>query len=73
MQEKEEVILNFMKDKDYIPMKAKEIAMVLNIPKNRHEELIKVLNKLEQDMKIVKNRKRLASHVNIAIIEGRQR
>ena len=46
-----------MKDKDYIPMKAKEIAMVLNIQKNRHEELIEVLNKLEQDMKIVKTKK----------------
>ena len=57
MQEQEEVILNFMKDKDYIPMKAKEIAMVLNIPKERHSELVAVLNKLEQDMKIVKTRK----------------
>ncbi len=57
MQEQEEVILNFMKDKDYIPMKAKEIAMVLNIPKNRHEELISILNKLERDLQIVKNRK----------------
>ena len=31
MNEKEEMILNFMKDEDYVPMKAKEMAMVLNI------------------------------------------
>ena len=57
MESQEEIILNFMKDKEYIPMKAKEIAIVLNIPKNRHEELINILNKLEQDLTIVKNRK----------------
>ena len=43
MQEQEEVILNFMKDKDYVPMKAKEMALVLNIPKDRYNELIEVL------------------------------
>ena len=40
MNEKEEMILNFMKDEDYVPMKAKEIAMVLNISKDRYNELI---------------------------------
>ena len=57
MNEKEEMILNFMKDEDYVPMKAKEMAMVLNIPKDRYNELIEVLNKLEADLKIVKNKK----------------
>ena len=57
MNEKEEMILNFMKDEDYVPMKAKEMAMVLNISKDRYNELIEVLNKLESDLKIVKNRK----------------
>ena len=46
MQDKENIILNFMKDKDYVPMKAKEMALVLNIPKERHNELVEVLNKL---------------------------
>ena len=44
MQDKENTILNFMKDKDYVPMKAKEMALVLNIPKDRYNELIEVLN-----------------------------
>lgn len=57
MNEKEELILNFMKDEDYIPMKAKEIAIVLNISKERYSELVEILDKLEEDCKIVKNRK----------------
>ena len=57
MQDKENTILNFMKDKDYVPMKAKEMALVLNIPKDRYNELIEVLNNLESECKIIKNRK----------------
>ena len=55
MDEKEEIILNFMKDKEYIPMKAKEMAMILNIPKERYHELLEVLDKLESDFRIIKN------------------
>ena len=57
MQDKENTILNFMKDKDYVPMKAKEMALVLNIPKDRYNELIEVLNNLESECKIIRNRK----------------
>ena len=57
MQDKENIILNFIKDKDYVPMKAKEMALVLNIPKDRYNELVEVLNKLESECKIIKNRK----------------
>ena len=35
MNEKEELILSFMKDKDYIPMKPKEMAILLNVSKDR--------------------------------------
>ena len=48
MSEKEELILNFMKDKDYVPMKAKEIALVLNISKDRYNELLEILDKFEK-------------------------
>ena len=73
MNEKEEMILNFMKDEDYVPMKAKEIAMVLNISKDRYNELIEVLNKLESDLKIVKNRKNRYRINDEKILEGRWR
>ena len=70
MQEQEEVILNFMKDKDYVPMKAKEMALVLNISKDRYNELIEVLNKLELECKIIKNRKNRYRLNDEEIFEG---
>ena len=57
MQEKEKLILEFMKDKDYVPMKAKEMASILMVPKNKYNEFVLVLNKLENEYKIIKNRK----------------
>ena len=38
-----------MNDKAYVPMKAKELAMLLDIPKSRREELQEVLDKLVED------------------------
>ena len=57
MDKKEEVILNFMKDEDYVPMKAKEIAMILGVPKSEYGRFSEVLQKLEEEYKITKNRK----------------
>ena len=57
MEEQEQKVLNFIKDKDYAPMKAKEIAMVMHVPKNEYNELLRILGKLELELKIQKNRK----------------
>ena len=70
MSEKEELILNFMKDKDYVPMKAKEIALVLNISKDRYNELLEILDKLEKDLKIKKNKKNRYRINEEKILEG---
>ena len=70
MDEKEKVILEFMKDKSYVPMKAKEIAFVLNVPKNRYNELIITLNKLEEECKIVKTKKNKYRINDVEILEG---
>lgn len=70
MEEKDQIILNFMKDKDYVPMRAKEIAMILNIPKDRYSELIEVLNELEEDFKIIKNKKNRYRINDEKILEG---
>ena len=40
--EKEELILNFMKDKTYLPMKQKEMAQILCVPKQEKEEFKKI-------------------------------
>ena len=57
MKEKEQKILELMKDEDYVPMKAKEIAMIMRVPKNEYNQLLEILGKLELEMKIQKNRK----------------
>ena len=57
MEEKEQKILEFMKDEDYVPMKAKEIAMIMRVPKNEYNEFLEIIGKLELELKIQKNRK----------------
>ena len=57
MEEREQKILELMKDENYIPMKAKEIAMIMRVPKNEYGDFIELLGKLELDFKIQKNRK----------------
>ena len=57
MEEQELKVLNLIKDKDYAPMKAKEIAMIMHVPKSEYNELLRILGKLEMELKIQKNRK----------------
>ena len=57
MEEKEKLILDFMKNNSYVPMKAKEIASILCVPKTEYGAFSEVLKKLEEDYKIQKNRK----------------
>ena len=58
MNRREEIILNLMKDDDYVPMKAKELAMILGVPKKDYNEFLEILNNLEANFKIGKNRKK---------------
>ena len=57
MDNKEQKILNFMNLEQYIPMKAKEIAMLMEVPKNEYNEFLDILQRLETEMKIQRNRK----------------
>jgi len=57
MEEQELKILELMKDKDYVPMKAKEIAMIMRVPKKEYRDFLEVLGNLELNFKIQKNRK----------------
>ena len=57
MKEKENIILEFMKSDIYVPMKAKEMAVVLNVPKTEYATFLETLNHLENEYKIQKNRK----------------
>ncbi len=57
MDKRKDKILDFMNDKQYVPMKAKEIANILNVPKKEYEDFKVLLNQLEEENKIEKNRK----------------
>jgi len=57
MEQKEKIILDLMHDENYVPMKAKEIATLLNVPKNEYQEFRLILNKLVEEGKIEVNRK----------------
>lgn len=70
MNKREEIVLEFMKDKDYVPMKAKEIAMILGVPKKEYNEFKQVLDHLEQEFKIGKNRKNRYRVIEEEFYEG---
>lgn len=55
--EKENLILQFMKEKEYIPMKAKELAAIFSVKKADLQEFKNILSKMEHDGKIIKNRR----------------
>lgn len=55
--DREDLILEFMKREDYVPMKAKELAVIFDVQKEDLEKFKNVLSKLEHDEKITKNRR----------------
>lgn len=70
MEERKEKIFEFMKDKDYTPMKAKEISLLLGVPKNEYNDFLNILKELEDEYKIRKNRKNRYSIVDEKYYEG---
>lgn len=71
--EKQELILNFMKDENYTPMKAKEIAMFLGVPKKEYNQFLDTIKYLEEDYKIVKNKKNRYRLIGENFVEGTYR
>lgn len=70
MKEKQDIILEFMKDKDYTPMKAKEMAIILGVPKKEYNEFLEILKQLEENYKIVRNRKNRYRIIGESFQEG---
>ena len=52
MEENKQIILDFMNNEQYVPMKAKEIAFILGVPKTKYNEFHDVLKQLENEYKI---------------------
>lgn len=51
-EERKKTIYQFICDELYVPMKVKEMAVVLNVPKSERSELMEVLNALLEEGKI---------------------
>lgn len=51
-QERKDMILSLMNEKEYVPMKLKELAILLNVPRENREELKAVLDALIAEGKI---------------------
>ena len=56
-QERKDMILSLMNEKEYVPMKLKELAILLDVPKENREELKAVLDALMADGKISVSKK----------------
>lgn len=52
MEEQKEKILSFMSDNSYVPMKAKQIANFMEVPKSEYANFILVLKELLKEYKI---------------------
>lgn len=54
---RKQVVLDLIQDKEYRPMKFKELALILDIPGDEKEELHEILNQLTKEGKIIKTKK----------------
>ena len=57
MRERKETILSLMNEPSYVPMKIKELAILLEVPKERREELKEVLDALLEEGRISVSKK----------------
>ena len=57
MVDNKEIVLNFIKDEKYVPMKAKDIAFILGVPKQMYNDFHQILNELESEFKIQSTKK----------------
>lgn len=70
LENKKKIILDIIHDEHYVPMKAKELAMVLNVPKENREELVYVLNRLVAEGKIGVSKKGKYDKLSNKIMSG---
>ena len=52
LKERAQILMDLMNDKAYVPMKAKEIAILLNLPKSPRDEFKEVLDYLVAEGKV---------------------
>lgn len=57
LEKRKQVLESLMKDKQYVPMKIKELAIILQIPRENRGDLLEVLDELIKDGKIEQSKR----------------
>jgi len=70
MDRRKKIIIQLMKNEHYIPLKAKEIAVLLTVPKNEYGDFVLLLKELESEGKIIKTKKSKYMLSNKEYIQG---
>ena len=77
LNERKKIILDIINSENYNPMKAKEIAMLLNVPKEDRDDLVFVLNTLVSEGKIGVSKRgkydKLSNRVMVGLFTGNAR
>lgn len=74
LEERKKIILEVINDQQYVPMKVKELAILLNVPRENREDLQFVLNALVSEGKIGISKKgkydKLSSRIFFGLFQG---
>jgi len=70
MDRRKKIIIQLMKNEHYVPLKAKEIAVLLTVPKNEYGDFILLLKQLEEEGKIIKTKKSKYMLSNKEFVKG---
>lgn len=77
MQERKKILMDIIKSPNYIPMKSKELAMILNVPKTEKQDLEEVLSELVAEGRVALSKKgkycKPNPNIKIGIFEGTAR
>lgn len=77
LEERKKILLDIINSDNYTPMKAKELAILLNVPRENREELVYVLNTLVAEGKIGVSKKgkydKLSNHIMVGSFTGNER
>ena len=57
MEENKKIILDFLRNEQYVPMKAKDMAFILGVPKQKYAEFREILDELEREFKVQQSKK----------------
>ncbi len=74
LEERKKIILDIIDSPNYVPMKIKELAILLNVPKENREDLAYVLNLLVSEGKIGVSKKgkygKVSSNLKLGVFSG---